>query len=153
MITYRGFVHTLWVVLALAATPAAAGPAEEASAVIDKWLKAFNANDTDAVVKLYTQNAMLFGTSSPYLSEGTDAIRAYFSRLPRSGDKVVFSMLRMMVLDDGAVAGTGYYEFTLAAPDGKLVVSAARFTMVIVKVGNTWLIAQHHSSPRPRTQQ
>jgi hypothetical protein len=34
-----------------------AGPAEEASGVIDRWATAFNANDADAVVKLWRDAA------------------------------------------------------------------------------------------------
>ncbi|HKF07892.1 MAG TPA: hypothetical protein VKB89_04110 [Xanthobacteraceae bacterium] len=50
---------------------ALAGPAEEASAVIDRWAAALNANDADAVVKLYAPDGLLHGTSSPTLNAGT----------------------------------------------------------------------------------
>jgi hypothetical protein len=41
-----------------------AGPAEDASAIIDRWAGAITANDVEAVLKLYTPNALLHGTSS-----------------------------------------------------------------------------------------
>jgi hypothetical protein len=40
------------VLLALVPMSASAGPAEDASAVIDRWAAAYTANDADAVVKL-----------------------------------------------------------------------------------------------------
>jgi len=64
--------------LALLPAVSFAGPTEEASAVIDRWATAFNANDAEAVVKLYAPDGLLHGTSSPKLNAGTEAIREYF---------------------------------------------------------------------------
>lgn len=126
-----------------------AGPAEDASAVIDRWAAAFSANDADAVLTLYTPDAILLGTVAPNIDQGTASIRAYFSRLPGSGNKVVIGERRMAVLGDGAVLGAGFYEFTIVR-DGKPTPSPARFSMVIVKRGADWFIAHHHSSQRPK---
>jgi uncharacterized protein (TIGR02246 family) len=71
--------------LVLLPAQALAGPAEEASAVIDRWAAAVNANDADAVVKLYAPDGLLHGTSSPTLNVGTSAISEYFKTLPGSG--------------------------------------------------------------------
>jgi uncharacterized protein (TIGR02246 family) len=131
---------------------AIAGPAEEAGAIIDRWAVAFSANDADAVVKLYAPEATLLGTVSPILSERTEAIRAYFARLPGSGFKVVFGERRVVALSDGAVLATGFYEFGRVV-DGKPVLNPARFTIVVTKRGGEWLIAHHHSSQRPRPPQ
>ena len=53
-------------------TGAFAGPAEDASAVVDCWTKAFNANDLDALVKLYAPDAILVGTRSVNFLEGRE---------------------------------------------------------------------------------
>jgi hypothetical protein len=53
---------------------AAAGPAEEANAVVDQWSAAFTSNDPEAVVQKYWSDAILLGTVSPVISEGTEAI-------------------------------------------------------------------------------
>src|SRR5215471_3502671 len=58
-------------VLVLLPAQALASPAEDASAVIDRWAAALNANDADAVVKLYAPDGLLHGTSSPTLNAGT----------------------------------------------------------------------------------
>jgi uncharacterized protein (TIGR02246 family) len=138
--------------LAWVPTTVFAGPADDAGAVIDRWATAFNANDLEAVVKLYAPDAIVLGTLSPTIAEGTEPIRAYFARLPGSGSKVVIEERRLVVLGDGAVLGTGFYEFTLIR-DGKPVPLPARFTVVVTKRGDDWLIAHHHSSMRPKPPQ
>jgi ketosteroid isomerase-like protein len=62
----------------LLSLPSAAfgGPAEEANAVIERWAAVFSANDAEAVVSLYSTDAVLLGTVSPTIAQGTEAIRA-----------------------------------------------------------------------------
>ena len=137
----------LVVMLALLMPMAAiAGPAEEANAVVDRWSAAYTSNDPDEVTKNYWPDAILLGTVSPVMSEGTDAIRKYFSPLKGSGNKNVVGERRTIVLSDGAVVVAGFYEFT-GMKDGMPVPRPSRFTMLIVKRDGVWNIAHHHSSP------
>ena len=124
---------------------ALAGSAEEASAVIDRWAAGFNANDAAAVVKLYTADGLLHGTSSPTLNAGASAIGEYFKVLPGSGNKVTIGEQRMVAVGDAAAMGVGFYEFKSAQGASR----PARFTFVVVKRGADWLIAHHHSSMLP----
>ena len=135
--------------LVLLPAHALAGPAEEASAVIDRWAAAYNANDADAAVKLYAPDGLLHGTSSPTLNAGTSAISEYFKALPGSGNSVTIGDRHMVALGDAAAMGVGFYEFK----SGQGAIRPARFTFVVVKRGADWLIAHHHSSvlPRPQT--
>src|ERR1700704_1363975 len=144
----RRFAQTLVVTLgmlipliAFAATP------QDANAVVDRWSAAYTSNDPEAVVRTYWPDAILLGTVSPVLSEGTDAIRAYFSNLKGSGNKNAIGERHTMVLSDNAVVVTGFYEFT-RMKDGQPVPGPSRFTMPLNKDGREWLIAHHHSSPR-----
>src|SRR6516165_12041991 len=105
-----------------------AAPAEEASAIIDRWASAITANDVEAAVKLYTPDALLHGISSPKLYAGTQSIREYFNTASEAGKKVTISERHMVVLTDTAVIGV---------------------TFIMVKRGNDWLIAHHHSSVLP----
>jgi len=125
-----------------------AGPAEEANAVLDHFAAAYTANDVDALVQLYAPNAILLGTRSPVISEGRDAVRAYFTKLKLagSGNKNEIQDRRTIVINDSAVVITGFYQFTRMS-DGKPVVVPARFTVLLTKTGDKWLIAHHHSSP------
>jgi len=138
------FLSLLFV--SLASNVAFATPAQDASAVVDRWSAAYTSNDTEAVVRNYASDAILLGTVSPVMSEGTEAIRSYFSKLPGSGNKNVIGERRIIVLDDNAVVVTGFYEFS-SMKDGKVLARPSRFTMLITKRDGEWHIAHHHSSP------
>jgi uncharacterized protein (TIGR02246 family) len=128
---------------------AIAGPVEEANAVVDHWATTFSANDPDELTKVYWPDAIVFGTNSPAMFEGTDAILKFFSRLKGSGFKNVIGERRTIVLSDDAVVVAGFYDSSLLQ-DGKPVTTPARFSMVIVRRDGVWRIAHHHSSPQPK---
>lgn len=127
---------------------AMARPAEDASAVIDRWADAFSANDLGTIQSLYTHDAILFGVSSPRLYQGRDAIRDYYKAASVIGSKVTMGERRAYVLADEAVAVTGFYRVDLLS-NGQIVPRPARFTFVVVKRGDNWLIAHEHSSVLP----
>ncbi|HEY9213461.1 MAG TPA: SgcJ/EcaC family oxidoreductase [Ancylobacter sp.] len=141
---------TMIILLAMMAA-AAAGSAEDANAVIDQWSATYSANDRDALVNLYAPDAILLGTTSPLISEGTEAIRTYFQDLPGSGRKNSIVERRTIVLSDDAVVGTGFYNFARAAENN--TPRPSRFSMVIVKREGRWMIVHHHSSPLSATRQ
>ncbi len=124
-----------------------AEPAEGVSAAVDRWATAFNANDVDALVNLYTPDAILVGSTGLARQEGRDAIRGYFARLAHSGDKVVIEDRKIVSLGDNIAYATGFYEFS-AMREGELKKTKAGFSMIFVKQGDDWLIAHHHSSVR-----
>ncbi len=127
-----------------------AGPAEDASAVIDRWSAAYSANDRDLLVSLYAPDAILLGTTSPIISKGTEAIRKYFDMLPNSGRRNAITERHIIVLGDDAAVGTGFYTFSRAVDND--TPRPSRFTMLVVRRGGLWMIAHHHSSPRPEAQ-
>ena len=133
----------------LSPAAALAGAGEEANAAIDRWSAAYSSNDPEAVVKTYRPDAIVLGTVSPIVSEGTDAIRAYFAAIQGSGNKNAIGERRTLVLSDNAVLVTGSYEFT-RVKEGKPVPAPARFTMLLIKHDGEWLISHHHSSPRAK---
>jgi uncharacterized protein (TIGR02246 family) len=133
----------------LSPAAALAGPREEANTAIDRWSAAYSSNDPEAVVKTYRPDAVLLGTASPVMSEGSDAIRAYFAPLQGTGNKNTIGERRTLVLSDNAVLVTGFYEFA-RVKEGQSVPAPARFTMLLIKHDGEWLISHHHSSPRVR---
>lgn len=135
----------------ISATVAFAGPAEEANAVIDQWSATYSANDRDALVDLYTPDAILLGTTSPTISEGREGIRKYFQELPGSGRKNTIVERRTIVLSEASVVGTGFYNFARATEGN--TPRPSRFTMVVVKRDGRWMIAHHHSSPLSTSRQ
>ena len=143
----RRFRRLLVLVAMMAPVIVFAGPSEDVGAVIDRWATAFNSNDVDALVNLYAPDAILVGTAGLTLNEGNEAVRSYYARLAKSGDKVVINNRKIIMLDDNVAYVTGFYEFS-AHRDGEMRKSPAGFTIVLVKRGNGWLIAHHHSSRR-----
>lgn len=136
----------IFLLLVLAPSVATAGPAEDANAAVDSWSAAYSSNEPEAVAKNYWPDAVLLGTVSPIMSEGTEAIRTYFSPLKGSGNKNAIGERRTIVVDDNAVVVTGFYVFTRMV-EGKPVPGPSRFTMLVTKRGGEWRIAHHHSSP------
>jgi uncharacterized protein (TIGR02246 family) len=126
---------------------AVAGPAEDANAAVERWSAAYNSNDPEAISKTYTPDALLLGTVSPIMSEGTEAIVKYFTPSKGSGYKNTLGERRTIILDENAVVVAGFYEFTRIL-DGKPVPAPSRFTMLVIKRDGEWRIAHHHSSPR-----
>ncbi len=138
------FIIMMWILPALAL----AGPAEEGNAAIDRWSAAYTSNNVDAVVASYWPDAILLGTVSPVMSEGTDAIRKYFTdlKLQSSGNKNMIQERRTIVVDDSAIVVAGFYEF-VRMREGQPVPAPSRFTMLVTKRGGEWRIVHHHSSP------
>jgi uncharacterized protein (TIGR02246 family) len=125
---------------------ALAGPAEDANAAVDHWSAAYSGNDPETIAKNYWPEAILLGTVSPIMSEGTQAILTYFTPTKGTGNKNVIDERRTIIIDDSAVVVTGFYTFTRMV-EGKAVPAPSRFTMLVTKRGSEWRIAHHHSSP------
>jgi uncharacterized protein (TIGR02246 family) len=143
----RAYRFVLIVALLVLTSVVHAEPADEVSAVVDRWATAFNANDVDALVNLYAPDAIFVGSTGLARQEGRDAIRGYFGRLANSGDKVVIEDRKIVLLGDNIAYATGFYEFS-AVRERAVRKTKAGFSMVFVKRGNDWLIAHHHSSVR-----
>ncbi len=60
---------------ALHSSSGAAGPKEDALLVLDQWSKAFAASDVDAIVSLYSADALFMGTGSKSVVTDSAAIR------------------------------------------------------------------------------
>jgi uncharacterized protein (TIGR02246 family) len=140
------------VLVILVPVAASAGPAEDVAATLDRWVKTFNSNNVDALVKLYAPDAVVVGQGGSTLTEGSDAIRKFYSQLEKSGDKVTIGIHKVVVLDDKVAYVTGFNEFT-AVRNGETRQAPAGFTMVLVKSGDQWLIAHQHSSRRSNPSQ
>src|SRR5437763_14282659 len=66
---------------------AVAGPAEDANATVDRWSAAYSGNDPETIAKNYWPDAILLGTVSPVISEGTEAIVTYFTPTKGTGNR------------------------------------------------------------------
>src|SRR5712672_3869108 len=137
-------------VVSLCLAPAAsAGPKEDVAAAASTWARALGEDDTDKVLPLYANDAVLWGTLSPTVRADRAALRDYFVTafkvLP--GLKVAFGDQLIRVYGGPAV-NTGYYTFSFAK-DGEAKTLPARYSFTYVKNGERWLIVDHHSSAMP----
>ena len=82
------------------------------------------------------------------LQVGREAIAKYFMIVVGTGNKVEFVERQVIPLNETTLLVVGFNDF-LRNRDGKLVPEPARFTMVVVRRGDEWLIVHHHSSLRP----
>ena len=123
-----------------------AGPAEDASALVDKWSATYNANNRNALAELYAPDALLFGTTAKTSAKGTDAIRQYFAALDQGNRRVTITDRTVFILSETAVVIAGFYNFDHAGEENQL--KPSRFTMLLVKRGDHWFIQHHHSSPQ-----
>ena len=144
-----GRFRSVLVLSMLLLTPilATAEPADDAGSIVDRWVTAFNSNDVDALVSIYAPDAILLGSTDLTHKEGSNAIRGYFARLAKSGDRVAVDNRKVIMLGDNVAYVTGFYTFS-AVRNGEVKKSLAGFSMVLVKPGRDWLIAHHHSSQR-----
>ena len=141
------FIQFIFVALVLMLPGVAtAGSTEDANAALDRWSAAYSANDPEAIASNYWPNAILLGTVSPVMSEGTEAIVKYFTPSKGSGNKNAIDERRTIKINDEAVVVTGFYTFTRMV-EGKPLPGPSRYTMLVTKRGSEWRIAHHHSSP------
>ena len=133
------------------ASPAIAGPEEEALQIVQKWAAAFNASDVDAIVALYAPDAMFLGTGSQTVVRSAGEIRQYFERAlltdrPRGA---VLQSHSIIALSEGTVVIAGL-DTTTAVRDGKTITSPGRVTFVLARRGTDWKIVHFHRSAVPR---
>jgi uncharacterized protein (TIGR02246 family) len=130
-----------------AAPATARAETPEPPPVAEQWATAFSKGDLDALVGLYDDDARLWGTSASQIRKGPVAIRQYYDQLLKAfpGIKVSLGETSARVYGDAGV-NSGSYTLRRVLHDGRVNVTAARFTMVYVRRGGRWLIVDHHSS-------
>ena len=138
-------LRTALTLIALLATlPVHAAPEDEVRAAGQKWVESIGMLDPDLMVSLYAEDAILHGTSSPVVREGHALIREYFAGITT---RIVMNFVEpqhIRVYDDIAI-NTGNYETTI----GDAAPVRLRYSFVYHKVGDQWLIVDHHSSRLP----
>jgi uncharacterized protein (TIGR02246 family) len=145
-----------FVALALLCTPslAVAGAKEDALAAFNNFLTLFTSADADKVAALFTPDALFYGTESVDLVTTPEGVKAYFvsAFTPRRAPGAVAAKLvsaEAMPISDEAVVVSGRWllerlDDGMPVPDPPL-----RVSMLVVKRGDRWMIAQFHTSATP----
>lgn len=132
------------------ATGAPADDQEGVKAAALLWADTLGKADPDAMVALYDPEAVLLGTTSPTLRQGSAAIREYFAGVPDVDElKMTFEQpMRIRVYGNMAV-NTGYYTVSYVEA-GEPRTVPLRYSFVYRKSNDTWRIVDHHSSRIPQ---
>lgn len=114
-----------------------------AAEFLDSWARAHTARDWDALVAMYTRDALFFG-STPALAVGHADIRAYFVALaPHDEPSVDFDLIASRAVTPDVVEVASVATFRWAGNPGVQI----RFTHTLVNRDGAWLAAGHHASP------
>jgi uncharacterized protein (TIGR02246 family) len=122
----------------------------DAYAVVQKWADAFNAGDVEKTVAAYRPGALLFGTVSPAPTTTADGMQAYFKAAFANKTQVKLGDFVSADVSADTVSFSGLYDFSRPGNDGQTILIPARYSFVLTKGSGAWLIANHHSSLKPR---
>jgi hypothetical protein len=113
-----------------------------------EWAEGLQSGYVDAILRLYDERAVLWGTLSQIRRADHDLIRKYFENLmSHEGIKVEFTSSLIRHYGDIAL-NTGTYTFSWR--DGNRKVSIpSRFSFVYWYSYGNWRIIDHHSSIVP----
>ncbi|MEO6461952.1 MAG: nuclear transport factor 2 family protein [Candidatus Eisenbacteria bacterium] len=140
----------LLLLLAVLATPTRAAtppPLKGSAAAGAAWLVAMKANDLDAVVACYADDATLWMPGGPRI-DGKAAIRTTFSEM-LAANTIKDALISNARYETSGNLGTGWGQFTITIQPktgGDLVVWRGHFTDVTVRRGAKWLYLVDHAT-------
>ena len=115
---------------------------------IQEWQGKISSKDTDALISLYKEDAVLLGTFDNKVRRGRQQIKDYFESLTTLQPEVEVTQIICREICSGTVAITdGFYNFRILQNLTRIIVSA-RFTFVLERTGTKWYILSHHSSKK-----
>ena len=98
---------------------------------VQEWIKRLLSNDTNNIVLLYKEEAVLLGTIDGTVRKGRHSIKQYFDNFVKLRPSVVIKYIVCEEICNGSVAiSNGHYDFELYEGETLSTVSA-RFTFVL----------------------
>ena len=126
----------------------AKSPSKEAiGKLFDAWNAALQTGKPEVVVKQYAEDAVLLPTVSNKVRKNHAQIKEYFEHFLELKPVGKINEANIRVYGNLAI-NSGVYTFTLTKGDKQNQVQA-RYTFVYRKIGDRWLIVEHHSSAMP----
>ena len=122
----------------------------EIKSAIALWASAFSKPTTIEICSLYAEGAVLMGTLSPFYRNTPELIKEYFDCLFHQQERSVeIRDISVQVYGDTATC-SGLYTFHWKSNDEQRVNLEARFSFVLVRQSERWMIAHQHSSALPK---
>ncbi len=122
----------------------------EIAKLFHRWNASLKTGQASEVVKNYAPDAILLPTVSNQVRHNRAEIREYFGEFLKLQPVGTMKEENIRIFCDVAIA-SGRYSFNLRK-NGKPEQLKARYTFVYKKIGNNWLIEEHHSSAIPEKQ-
>jgi len=122
-------------------------PKADISALFQQWNQSLQTRQPAEVANHYADDAILIPTISSGVRHNLGEIEDYFQKFLAFHPDGRIEEENIQVYCDIAV-NSGIYTFTLIKK-GLPTEMRARFTFVYHKVGDRWLIVDHHSSAMP----
>ncbi|HCN62795.1 MAG TPA: DUF4440 domain-containing protein [Pseudomonas sp.] len=125
---------------------------QEIADLFDRWNRALQTGNANAVIDLYAPNAVLQPTVSNKVRNTPAQIKDYFDHFLQLKPLGQINYREIRQLGSNVAMDSGVYTFTLNEGDGKTRQVQARYTFVYERVGSQWKIINHHSSAMPEVQ-
>lgn len=143
-------------VLMVCATPAVAGPAEDATVAVGTILDKFNGGDADAFVRAHTGNAVIVDEFAPYVWSGEGAAARWLDDYAKqataggiTGGKVAYGK-PVQASSDGKSAYVVLPTTYSFLQGGKTMAASGHMTFVMAKQADGWKIASWtYAAPAP----
>jgi uncharacterized protein (TIGR02246 family) len=147
---------TAFLTLAAGLEPAQAGPEDELAAVAGEQSEAFAQGDLERYLAVFADDTVLSPPGGPVprivgKSAMRTAMTSFFAAFPTRQSVPREVVLRLY--NNGTVAiRNELRDETLVDRDGKRTVQKTRFSQVLLKIADRWLVVEQHNSrvPIPR---
>jgi uncharacterized protein (TIGR02246 family) len=117
-------------------------------AAFEQWLANVSQGNPEVVADMYADDAVFFGTISPYVRTTPAQVKHYFDHFLQLPSLHAFYAEPQIRIYGDVALNTGYYTF-FHERDGKMQSVPARYTFAYKKVNGEWKIIEHHSSAMP----
>jgi uncharacterized protein (TIGR02246 family) len=121
--------------------------ASEIESLFDQWNNSLQTLDPNKVAANYSPDAVLLPTVSNQVRNTPEKIKDYFTGFLQNQPVGVINEKNVRIYCNLAI-NSGIYTFTLTR-DGQSQQVPARYSFVYRKIGDKWLIVEHHSSKLP----
>jgi uncharacterized protein (TIGR02246 family) len=121
-----------------------------AQAVDEAWRKAITANDLNAIIAVYAEDAVMWLPDAPE-AKGREAIRKSYTDL-LAANTVTGATLADTHYQTSGDLSVGWGNFTLTLSPkagGNPVTLSGRFSVIARKQGGTWVYVVDHASAHP----
>ncbi len=122
--------------------------ASDIAKLFDRWNSSLKTRKPSEVVKNYASDAILLPTISNKVRHNSQEMKDYFEHFLQQKPVGKIDEQNIRIYCDVAI-DSGRYTFSIVDKNGTKSKVKARYTFVYRKIGDKWLIEEHHSSTMP----